>query len=206
MSITNIFEKVKTGYSFCNKWSFEILLVGCLIFIVIFGIYHKFKKARGTWNTKLPVFPKMTNGKLFSTRRRKYINPVSSGLRKKSKDSKGEEECRKCLQHLFGRPFNKDRPDFLRNEVTGGTHNLEIDCFDKDLKLGVEYQGQQHYKFIPFFHKNKEAFLNQKYRDYMKRQICRDNGINLIEVPYDVKIDKIFSFIREECIRLGYKV
>ncbi len=35
--------------------------------------------------------------------------------------------------------------------------NLEIDCYSPKLKLGVEYNGAQHYKFIPHFHKNKEA-------------------------------------------------
>ena len=55
------------------------------------------------------------------------------------------------------------------------------------MKLGCEYNGRQHYKFTPFFHKNYEAFDNQKYRDYIKKDLCEKNGIRLIIVPYSVK-------------------
>ena len=54
--------------------------------------------------------------------------------------------------------------------VTGGNFNLELDCFNKELRIGLEYNGVQHYKYVPYFHKNKEAFLNQKYRDDMKEE------------------------------------
>ena len=38
------------------------------------------------------------------------------------------------------------------------------------------------------FHKNKEHFLNQKYRDELKNMICKQNRILLIRVPYTIKI------------------
>ena len=72
------------------------------------------------------------------------------------------------------------------------------------MKLAFEYQGQQHYKYIPYFHKNKEAFQNQKYRDYMKRNMCKDNGITLIEVPYDVKHHEIENYIGKELVKFGF--
>jgi len=104
---------------------------------------------------------------------------------KKSFSSSGEKACKTFLESAFKRPFLKARPDFLRNNVTGV--NLELDCFNEELGLAVEYNGQQHYRYTPFFHKNKEAFQNQKYRDETKRRLCRENGIVLIEVPYSVK-------------------
>ena len=104
---------------------------------------------------------------------------------------------------MFKKPFNKERPNFLRNPVTGGDFNLELDCFDAELKIAVEYNGIQHYKYIPFFHKNKEAFLNQKYRDDMKRRICKEKGILLIEVPHDIKLENIKDFIETELYRNG---
>jgi hypothetical protein len=83
---------------------------------------------------------------------------------------------------------------------------LELDCFNSDLKLAVEYNGIQHYKFTPYFHKNNEHFLNQKYRDFMKRALCKETGINLIEVPYTVKNDKIYNFLKLELLKKGYQV
>lgn len=122
------------------------------------------------------------------------------------KESKGEAEARKVLREYFNRPdgFKNTRPEFLSNAVTGGTRNLEIDCFEPDLRLGVEFNGRQHYEFIPFFHKNKEAFYNQKYRDELKRRMCRDNGVFLIEIPYTVKPEDIKKYLISRLKAAGY--
>jgi hypothetical protein len=86
-------------------------------------------------------------------------------------DSKLEIKAKFILENIFRRPFVKIRPDFLRNDVTG--YNLEIDLYNEDLRLGVEINGDQHYKFIPFFHRNKDAFRSQQYRDEMKKVKCK---------------------------------
>ena len=108
------------------------------------------------------------------------------------------------LEETFNVPFDKSRPDFLRNPVTGNTHNLELDCYNSKLRLACEYSSRQHYKYTPFFHKNKEAFLNQKYRDQMKQTKCKENGINLIEVPYTVKNHEIEMYIKKGLKHMGY--
>lgn len=130
----------------------------------------------------------------------------SAGSRGGKYESKGEAECRRILRELFDKPagFGNARPDFLNNSVTGGSHNLEIDCWEPSLKLGVEYNGRQHYEYTPYFHKNREAFMNQKYRDELKRRMCRDNGVNLIEVPHTVKHREIEPFLRQRLRILGY--
>ena len=107
-------------------------------------------------------------------------------------ESFGEKECRIFLEFLFGRPFPKLRPSFLSNSVLKNGRNLEIDCFNSFLRLGLEYHGRQHYEFVPYFHKNKLAFQNQQYRDYLKKNICQTNKIFLIEVPFYEKHIKKF--------------
>lgn len=173
-----------------NNHGFEIVLVGCLIFIGIFALKRIGKK--GTWNSTYSYTPKFGVQDLY----------VKSN--KPPKESRGEKECRRVLQKIFNKPFNKCRPNFLNNPVTGGKYNLELDCYDERLKLAVEYNGVQHYKYSPFFHKNKEAFMNQKYRDELKHRMCRENGVNLIEVPNTVEVEQIESFIRQRLKRLGY--
>lgn len=123
--------------------------------------------------------------------------PTGTYSTKKNRDyeSKGEKECRRVLEEYTGKPFPKARPDFLRNNVTGG-YNLELDCFNRDLMIAVEYNGEQHYKYIPYFHKTKDAFYNLKYRDDMKKRLCLENGIKLIIVPYTVK--DIKSYLQME--------
>ena len=119
-----------------------------------------------------------------------------------AKESKGEAHARKISFEIFKKPFDKIRPDFLKNNVTG--KNLELDLYNEELNLGIEVQGAQHYRYIPFFHKNYEAFLNQKYRDEMKKGLLEKVQINLIEVPYTVKLKDYETFIRVEAKKLGY--
>lgn len=173
-----------------KEHGFEIILGLCIAFILVYAFWQKITGKKGTWS-----------------KTKYYQIPVTSETKKPQRqppqESKGETECRRVLQYLFKRPFNKARPNFLYNPVTGGNFNLELDCFDPELKIAVEYNGIQHYQYIPYFHKNKEAFLNQKYRDQMKKQKCKDNGIILIEVPYSVKLENIKNFIEKELKRNG---
>jgi hypothetical protein len=169
-----------------NKHGFEITIGMCILFFIIMSIYLKGKK--GSWS---------------STYYYKNSKPTKS-FKKPPKESSGEKECRRVLQKIFNKPFLNQRPDFLNNPVTGGRFNLELDCYDESLKLALEYNGVQHYKFVPYFHKNKEAFYNQKYRDDMKRRICKENNINLIEVPNTVNVDKIEGFIKDKLYELDY--
>lgn len=179
-----------------EKKGFEIILCLCISFIVVFGIYNLIKKRKGTFS-KSNYYP------YLPAKSYRYQTPTKQQNR--PKESKGEAECRRVLQNIFKKPFISTRPDFLRNPVTGGNFNLELDCFNDELRLAVEYNGVQHYKYVPYFHRNKDHFMTQKYRDDMKRRICKENNINLIEVPYTVKIDDIASFIIQHCKKLGYK-
>lgn len=171
-----------------DEYAFESLIGLCIIVIVILSLFRIGKK--GTWSKTYTYI----------------MNQPKKPGRAPPRDSKGEIECRRVLEKIFNRPFDKSRPDFLNNPVTGGNFNLELDCFCPELRLACEYSGQQHYKFVPYFHKNKEAFLNQKYRDQLKKEWCTKNGINLIEVPYTVKIPDIEKYIVDGLRYLGYKI
>jgi len=119
------------------------------------------------------------------------------------KESKGEKKCREFLEYLFGKPFVNCRPEFMINPVTN--QPLELDCYNEELKLAIEYQGQQHYTFNKMMHQNsKHCFQNQQYRDHIKRDLCKQNGIQLVEVPYNIPEEKIPDFLYLELKKLGY--
>lgn len=178
---------------------FEIMMGLILACLIIVGLYRKITGKRGTWSNSYyySELPATGGGSEPASHLGRKVTP--------QKDSKGEVECRRVLQYLFKKRFDKCRPDFLRNPVTGGNFNLELDCYDEELKLGVEYNGAQHYKYIPYFHRNKDVFTNQKYRDDLKRRLCRDVRVNLVEVPYTVKLGDIKGYLEKELRRIGYK-
>ena len=73
------------------------------------------------------------------------------------------------------------RPIFLKGK--------EIDIyFEIDgKKIGIEYQGKQHYEPIDFFG-GKEGFEKLRKRDLEKKLLCKKNNIKLVEVSY---VDKL---------------
>jgi len=119
-------------------------------------------------------------------------------------ESKGEAHARALAKKIFGKDFTKIRPDFLKNNVTG--KNLELDILNEELKLAIEVDGEQHSKYIPFFHKNYEHFLNQKYRDEIKNMLCQQNGIRLIRINHKIPLDDYENYIRVEARKIGINV
>lgn len=115
--------------------------------------------------------------------------------------STGECICREYLEKRFGKPFANCRPVFLKNPESDGF--LELDCYNKDMKLAVEYQGKQHYSYPNMFHRTKNEFYEQLRRDKFKREMCEVMGIYLICVPYTVHNRKIPAYIEE---RLPYEL
>ena len=190
----NSIAKIKEYWS---RDPFISLCVVCVIAIIIIGVYQLiFSQSKGSWSKYFLIPGKDT---LTNT-----DDNIYKQKQKQGKDSKGEIECRRVLEDMFNTSFEKARPDFLNNPVTGGSQNLELDCYSPQLKLAVEYNGIQHYKYTPYFHKNNESFHNQKYRDELKRRMCRDNMITLVEVPYTVKTENIRDYLSKELFKYGY--
>lgn len=185
-----------------NLWEnrgFEIMVGVCIFMLLIFGIWNTFKKKKGSW-TNPRDFRRSINVS------KPHVSKNPTRVYRKPADSKGELECRRVLRKLYGRAFNKCRPDFLKNKALNNNQNLELDCFDEItladgtvVPIGVEYHGIQHYQYVPFFHgKNKHVFETQKYRDYIKKQMCKDNRVVLIEVSYKVKLENIEEYLINE--------
>jgi hypothetical protein len=175
-------------------WShpFEALVIASIICIIILaGLRYG---STGTWSKDYYYLPPSVT-KASQT-------PGAAGPRPR-KDSQGEIRCRQFLEQYFKCAFPKRRPEFMVNPVTGSQFNLELDCFNEPLKLAVEYNGAQHYQYIPFFHKNHEAFYNQKYRDELKRMRCRELGITLIEVPH-TEDKRLEAYLEEQLQRHGF--
>jgi hypothetical protein len=76
------------------------------------------------------------------------------------------------------------------SNTRGFLDGLEIDCYVQTLKLGFEYNGEQHYLYPNAFHKNKEEFKGQQRRDKKKLKLAEERGILLIIFKYDEPLSK----------------
>jgi hypothetical protein len=66
--------------------------------------------------------------------------------------------------------------------VLFGANNqpMQLDVYIPQLKLGFEYQGEQHYSYH-FLYGDPQL---QQRRDAEKKAKCVEVGITLIEIPY----------------------
>lgn len=65
------------------------------------------------------------------------------------------------------------------------SETLYLDFYLPLKKICVEVHGEQHYKFVPFYHSNVMNFLKSQKRDRDKEEWCLLNNIKLIVLQYD---------------------
>ena len=117
-------------------------------------------------------------------------------------ESKGEQETRAALFRLFGKPFIKIRPSFIVNPET--KRRLELDCYNAELRLGVEYNGSQHSEYPNPFHRTFAEFQAQQRRDDYKAAACEAHGVCLINVPHTVPRACIQAYLQQHLVSQGY--
>lgn len=179
-------------YKFVNFWKnhkFKIVVFCSIIILVSLSLYNYKNGNTGSYSCVYNYDP--------------TVKPTHKLTKLPfAQNSKGEQACREYLERVFLKPFPNVRPAFLKNSITG--HRLEIDCCNLDLRLGVEYNGRQHYEFVPSMHRTMDAFRTQQYRDEMKARLCKENGFNLIVVPYTISVSSIENYLSEKLKQLGY--
>lgn len=131
-----------------------------------------------------------TMGSTFTRLSRKEWIPTGHAG---GKGSKTENICRSILEDHYHKKFPSMRLDILKNPDTG--RNLELDCYCHELRLALEYNGIQHYKYPNRFHKTEDEFILQVARDQWKYGRCKEYGIDLIIVPYTVRTQDLRDFI-----------
>lgn len=92
---------------------------------------------------------------------------------------KTEKLCREVFSKLFGCSFKKSRPKWLTG-FRGWT--LELDGFNKKLKLAFEYNGEQHYKNVPYYHTDSKKLKYTQEKDKLKLELCEKKKIKLIVI------------------------
>lgn len=107
-----------------------------------------------------------------------YSSVVTRGSWCPSCPLKSENACRVLCETLTGFRFIKCRPKWL-----GG---LELDGYCEELEIGFEFNGEQHYHLLPYFHRNGLQDLEaQQRRDHKTQTRCNRAGVILIVIRFD---------------------
>lgn len=94
------------------------------------------------------------------------------------------------------------RPDFLEYNESG--RKLELDGYSASLKLAIEYNGPHHYGPISKRAEHLDEHRRQVERDQIKRNLCRESGVTLIEMRHhDLDPDFFLDKLRELLLKVG---
>ncbi len=117
--------------------------------------------------------------------------------------------CQEIAESIFKRKFEQektfpwlinDRGNLMRIDMYLGFKKP----YPNGIKgLAIEFNGEQHYRHVEFFHKKEEDFLRQKLNDVKERKLCKMNHVLLIDVPYTVEYHNMRNFLIKACNRHG---
>lgn len=107
------------------------------------------------------------------------------------KESKGEKNIRGflCLMNI----------KFEREKKFSGCYHiapLRFDFYLPDYNICIEYDGEQHFKSVPWFG-GVVGFERMKIRDKIKDDFCREMNITLIRIRYSVSETECIEIIKE---------
>ena len=129
------------------------------------------------------------NRSLYDASRRYYgslgnaIRAADLDYEKIRKLYSSEERCHKTLKKIF--KIKVDR--FVKFDWLVFKKQMHLDFYISELRLAIEYNGEQHYGSIPRFGGSAEYKLIQK-RDRKKKKLLQEHNIKLLIIPYWEKL------------------
>lgn len=81
-----------------------------------------------------------------------------------------------------------------------------LDIYIETERIGIEYQGEQHYKPIDIWG-GDEGFKENQKRDLRKKQLCAANNVCLLEWSYKIPVndENVVRFMKENDIAFAEK-
>ena len=97
--------------------------------------------------------------------------------------------------------LRKQYPDILYQYRPDWLGRQSLDLYIPSIRTAIEYQGIQHYLPIDFFG-GEEALLHRQELDQIKKQLCYDHEVRLVEWPYDKEPNdqNIFDLLTPEAL------
>lgn len=108
----------------------------------------------------------------------------------KCKSSKGELRLRKFF-------FDKGIEVIEQQTFEGCVFKkkLKFDFYVPSLNLCVEWNGEQHYRHVNIYHRRGNSLQKQQHKDQIKRDFCKSNNIQLLELDsrVDYDLEEVFK-------------
>jgi hypothetical protein len=116
-----------------------------------------------------------------------------------NKGSKSEELARVAFQHVFGSPFPKKRPKWLRNDRN---RQMELDGYAEEIGIAFEYQGIQHFSRSYFGTNVQQRIIDDK----KKQDLCNKQNVRLFYLTHEMPLTSFLEEIKKQCIAFGIEI
>lgn len=121
------------------------------------------------------------------------------------RESEGEAEIRRWLLKHGITNFKQDEVTLPVEDPRCKRQYLRPDFWLPDYNLFIEYNGEQHYEDIEYFHAGGWTLEDQQIRDEAVRRYCHDHHHNLLEILY-TEFDNISEILTKTLLRPKAKV
>lgn len=117
-------------------------------------------------------------------------------MKKKQEVSKGQTLLTELANLVFPN-------EVIQNEHQLG-EQLRLDIYIPSYKVGLEFHGEQHFRFIPHFHGTYEGFSHAQQRDLRKIELCEQQSISLVSFSHDEELseplvyDRVMAAIQQD--------
>lgn len=110
--------------------------------------------------------------------------------------------CHKIVSGLTGKVFNDD---FIM-ENKDKTEYIEFGYYNEELNLDVEYYDESHYNENHNLKNIELSFDEIVEIDKERYKLCKDNGISLLVISFDIKREDLFNYIKDRLKDMKIKV
>ena len=106
------------------------------------------------------------------------------------------------MEYLVERELQKNSISYISQKTFEWLYPLKADFYVPLSNIIIECQGEQHYKDKEFFNK-REGLKERQERDSRKRQLCKENGVELIYftelkfAKYETSGNRVFTDVNE---------
>lgn len=115
--------------------------------------------------------------------------------------TRSEANVIRIFERLTGKRFNTVHPKWLTSKKSG--HSLELDGYNEELKIAVEFSGPLHTKWYPN-EEPYERYFERILRDRYKLERCKEMGVSLIVVDMRVPLHHLTEYVRSRLYDVGY--
>jgi very-short-patch-repair endonuclease len=95
-----------------------------------------------------------------------------------------ESKTEKFIKKYYNKEIDLQKKFSVYDDICNKDRTLFVDFYLPEDNIIIEYDGEQHYKWVKLFQKTYEDYVDQVNRDNCLIRYCKENNIRLLRIPW----------------------